>query len=179
MRKDRIVARRDAAEEPGGPAYDEAAVAAILERWSGVPGNLLPILHDVQASLGFVPPACVPQLARGLNQSRAEIHGVITFYHDFRQTPPGRQVLKVCQAEACQAMGSRQLTVALERELDCRLGETTADGEVTLDAVYCLGLCACSPAVMIEDEVMGRATAGKVCERLAARAAASTAEGDA
>lgn len=154
---------------PQAPAtYDVAAVDAVLGRWRDVPGNLLPILHDVQSALGYVPPDCVPQLARALNRSRAEIHGVITFYHDFRQAPPGRRLLKVCQAESCQAMGSRTLTGELERRLGCGLGETTVDGEVTLDPVYCLGLCACSPAVMIDGEVIGRATASGVLARLAA-----------
>jgi formate dehydrogenase subunit gamma len=159
--------RRDASEPEEPATYDAAAVQAVLTRWQGVPGNLMPILHDVQAALGYVPPDCVPQLARALNLSRAEIHGVITFYHDFRQAPVGRRIVKVCQAESCQAMGSRKLTATLERALECSLGETTADGEVTMDAVYCLGLCASSPAVMIDDEVIGRATAEDVVSRLA------------
>ncbi|MEO0424175.1 MAG: formate dehydrogenase subunit gamma [Pseudomonadota bacterium] len=146
--------------------YDYAKVAAILDSWKGVAGNLLPILHDVQDALGFVPPDSVPQLAHALNLSRAEVHGVITFYHDFRRKPGGRRTLKICQAESCQAMGSRQLTADLEAELNCKLGETTADGAVTLDAVYCLGMCACSPAVMIDEDLIGRATPGDVLARL-------------
>ncbi len=166
MKNDRS-ARRGRQEPTTPPTYDHAAVAAILERWQDVPGNLLPILHDVQEALGFVPPDSVNQLARALNRSRAEVHGVITFYHDFRQQPGGRHTLKVCQAESCQAMGSRRLTADLEGELNCKLGETTGDGAVTLDAVYCLGMCACSPAVMLDDEVIGRATPGEVLARLA------------
>ncbi|MEM9385583.1 MAG: formate dehydrogenase subunit gamma [Pseudomonadota bacterium] len=165
MKNDRAGRRqRQAASVP--TTYDYAKVAAILERWQDVPGNLLPILHDVQEALGFVPADSVAQLARGLNLSRAEVHGVITFYHDFRQQPGGGRTLKICQAESCQAMGSRRLTADLEAELDCKLGETTGDGAVTLDAVYCLGMCACSPAVMIDEELIGRATPGDVLARL-------------
>lgn len=149
--------------------YDTEAVAGILEHWHDIPGNLMPILHDIQEALGYVPPESVPQIARALNQSRAEVHGVISFYHDFRSAPAGRRILKVCQAESCQAMGSRALTADLEAELGCGLGETTGDGEVTLEPVYCLGLCACSPAVMIGDEPLGRATVAAVTARLAAK----------
>jgi len=148
--------------------YDTDAVARIIERWRAVAGNLMPILHDVQQALGFVPPESVAQIARALNLSRAEVHGVITFYHDFRQAPAGHRIVKVCQAESCQAMGSRKLTAALERALGCAIGMTTADGEVTLEPVYCLGLCACSPAVMIDHDVLGRATPEGVLARLAA-----------
>jgi formate dehydrogenase subunit gamma len=155
--------------QPSEPAtYDVDAVGAVLDRWRDVPGNLLPILHDVQSALGFIPPDCVGQLARDLNRSRAEVHGVITFYHDFRLEPAGRRVLKVCQAESCQAMGSRELTAALERELGCSLGETTADGAVTLEPVYCLGMCACSPSVMLDEQVIGRATPERVLASVAA-----------
>lgn len=147
--------------------YDTDAVAGILRRWRDVPGSLMPILHEVQAALGYVPPESVPQIARALNQSRAEVHGVISFYHDFRSAPAGRQVVKVCQAEACQSMGSRALTAGLEARLGCKIGDTTPDGEVTLEPVYCLGLCACSPAVMIGNELLGRATVDSVAARLA------------
>lgn len=150
---------------PAHPPHDAAAVATVLERWSGTPGNLLPILHDIQAALGHVPPGAVPQIARALDCSRAEVHGVISFYHDFRSAPAGRHVLKVCQAESCQAMGSRALTARLEQVLGCRLGETSADGAITLEAVYCLGNCACSPALMLDGAVHGRVTAAHA-ERL-------------
>jgi formate dehydrogenase subunit gamma len=160
--------KRQAAFSAPDPAasYDTEAVAGILAHWRDVPGSLMPILHEIQDALGYIPPESVPQIARALNQSRAEVHGVISFYHDFRTAPGGRRTLKVCQAESCQAMGSRALTAGLEDRLGCRLGETTPDGEVTLEAVYCLGLCACSPAVMIDDEPMGRATVDTVTERL-------------
>ena len=149
--------------------YDTQAVARILEHWRGIPGNLMPILHEVQAAFGYVPPESVSQIARALKQSRAEVHGVISFYHDFRTAPAGHHIVKVCQAESCQAMGSRALTTSLEGELGCALGETTQDGEVTLESVYCLGLCACSPAVMIGDEPLGRATVDAVTARLATK----------
>jgi formate dehydrogenase subunit gamma len=152
-------------ERRAGPtgSYDVAAVAEILERWRDVPGNLMPILHDVQERLGYVPPDAVDQIARALNQSRAEVHGVISFYHDFRQAPAGRHTLKICQAESCQAVGSRELTAAIEHALGCRLGETTEDGAVTLEPVYCLGLCACSPAALVDhDQLIGRATPERV-----------------
>lgn len=152
-------------EAPQYPAYDTAQVAAVLARWADTSGNLLPILHDIQRALGHVPPGAVGQIARALNRSRAEVHGVITFYHDFRQAPAGRHVLKLCQAESCQAMGSRQLTAEVEALLGCRLGETTADGAVTLEPVYCLGNCACSPAAMLDGRVLGRVTRAKL-ERL-------------
>lgn len=140
------------------PPFDSTLIRGIFERWRGIPGSLIPILHEIQGLIGYIPPESVPQIARELNQSRAEVHGVISFYHDFRTAPAGRQVLKICQAESCQAMGSRSLTTKLEAELGCSLGETTPDGGVTLQPVYCLGLCACSPAVMIDGTPVGRAT---------------------
>jgi formate dehydrogenase subunit gamma len=155
------------------PPYDVGAVADILTRWAEIPGNLLPILHDVQAALGHVPPGSVGQIARALNRSRAEVHGVISFYHDFRSAPAGRHVLKVCQAESCQAVGGRALTAFIERLLGCRLGETTADGAVTLEAVYCLGNCACSPALMLDGRLHGRVTEARA-ERLVAEARKAT-----
>ncbi len=143
--------------------YDVAAVATILERWHEVPGNLMPILRDVQDTLGYIPPDAVEQIAHALNQSRAEVHGVVSFYHDFRQTPAGKHTLKICQAESCQALGARELTAAVEQALGCRLGNTTDDGAVTLEPVYCLGLCACSPAALVDrDQLIGRATLERV-----------------
>ncbi len=123
-----------------------------------LPGALLPILHRVQERLGFIPPAVLPQIAQALNLSRAEVHGVVTFYHDFRQRPPGKCVVKVCQAEACQAMGAEQLTQHASRRVGAPLGETSLDGAYRLEAVYCLGNCALSPAVMIDNELYGRVT---------------------
>lgn len=143
------------------PAADLTRLHSILDRWQATPGALLPILHDVQAAFGYVPPGAVGPIAKALNQSRAEVHGVISFYHDFRQSPPGRSILKVCQAESCQACGSRELTAHIEARLGCKLGERSPDGAFTLEAVYCLGNCACSPAVLLDGELHGRMTPAK------------------
>jgi len=151
---------------PSLPVEQSAKLAEILARWQGVRGSLLPILHDVQAAFGYVPPDAVGPIAKALNQSRAEVHGVISFYHDFRQSPPGQHVLKVCQAESCQACGSRELTAHLEQQLGCKLGETSPDGMVTLEPVYCLGNCACSPALMLDGKLQGRVTTGKADQLL-------------
>ena len=130
------------------------------------PGGLLPILHEIQRKLGFIPDAGVPTIAEALNLSRAEINGVISFYHLFRTNPPGRRTLYLCRAEACQSMGGR----ALEKHVKSRLGvgfhETTSDGEFTLEPIYCLGNCACAPAVMIDRDVYGRLTPQRLDEVL-------------
>jgi formate dehydrogenase subunit gamma len=131
----------------------------VLERLKDEPGALLPVLHGVQAALGFVPDTAVPRIALALNLSRAEVHGVISFYHTFRTRPPGRHVVQICRAESCQAMGSRRLESHAKARLGVDYHETTPDGRVTLEAVYCLGNCACSPAVRIDDEVFGRVDA--------------------
>ncbi|MBX3702557.1 MAG: formate dehydrogenase subunit gamma [Steroidobacteraceae bacterium] len=145
------------ANAPAGPV-DESRILAIVERHRHRDGPLLEILHEVQGALGCVPAAAVPVIARALNLSRAEVHGVVTFYHHFRSAPPGRRVLRLCRAESCQAAGSRALERHLTGRLGIGLGETTADGRITLEAVYCLGLCACSPAAMLDQEVHGRLT---------------------
>jgi len=128
----------------------------ILAQHAGTEGAALPVLHEIQAALGHVPPEAVPLVAAALNRSRAEIHGVVTFYHDFRNSPPGRHVVKLCQAEACQAMGSAAVADALSHRLGTALGQTSPDGQVTLEPVYCLGLCACAPAAMVDGDVFGR-----------------------
>jgi formate dehydrogenase subunit gamma len=135
---------------------DIAAVRKAIEAHRGLEGAALPILHAVQEALGFVPEAAVPIIADALNVSRAEMHGVVTFYHDFRHEPAGRHVLKICRAEACQAMGGRKLAEHVSERLGIGFGETTADGRVTLDATYCLGLCSVAPAAMIDGRVVGR-----------------------
>jgi formate dehydrogenase subunit gamma len=123
-----------------------------------LPGALLPVLHAIQDALGFIPPDAVPRVAHGLNLSQAEVHGVITFYHDFRSSPPGRHVLKLCRAEACQAMGSDALAAHLTKRLGIALKETTPDGALTIEPVYCLGNCALSPALMLDGKLRGRIT---------------------
>lgn len=133
-------------------------VLAIVARHKDRPGPLIEILHDVQRSLGYVPAEAVPLIAGALNLSRAEVHGVVTFYHYFHSAPQGRRVLRLCRAEACQSMNGRALEQHAMKRLGVGFGETTADGGLTLEAVYCLGLCACSPAAMIDEEVHGRVT---------------------
>ena len=118
--------------------------------------QLLPILHAIQNLLGYVPPGSVPLIANALNLSRAEVHGVISFYHHFRSTAPGRHVLRLCRAEACQAMGARAIESHVRSRLGIGFNETSADGAVTLEAVYCLGNCACAPSAMLNDHVHGR-----------------------
>ncbi len=128
----------------------------IVEPLRSLPGGLLPILHNVQDQLGYVPEESVPVIARALNLSRAEVHGVISFYHFFRRTPPGKRTLYVCRAEACQAVGGVALVDHVKQRLGVDWHETTADGEVSLEPIYCLGNCACAPAVMLDEQVVGR-----------------------
>ena len=132
--------------------------AAIAKAHGNRPENLIEMLHETQERLGWVPDDAQRALAEAVNRSRAEVHGVVTFYHDFRREPAGRHVVKICGAEACQAMGCRSLVRHAERTLGVRMGETTADRSVTVEPVYCLGNCALSPAVMIDGELHGRVT---------------------
>lgn len=125
-------------------------------------GPLLPILHAVQAEWGHVPQAAVPVIAEALNLTRAEVHGVISFYHDFREAPAGRHLLKLCRAEACQAQGGAGIVELAQDRLGVGWHETTADGAVTLEPVYCLGLCACGPAALVDGEVVGRMDRAKL-----------------
>jgi NADH:ubiquinone oxidoreductase subunit E len=134
----------------------------IVAQHSARPGPLLEVLHEVQRSLGHVPQAAVARIAQGLNLSRAEVHGVVSFYHHFRSTPPGRHVLQVCRAESCQAVQGDALAAHAEHRLGIAFGETTPDGAVSLEAVYCLGNCACSPAIMLDDQPHGRVTPARL-----------------
>jgi formate dehydrogenase subunit gamma len=122
------------------------------------PGGLMPLLHAIQERLGYVPPEVLPRVAQALNISRAEVHGVITFYHDFRTSSAGRHVVKLCRAEACQSMGGEALAQHAQARLRTEFHHTSADGSVTLEPVYCLGDCACSPAMMIDGRLYGRVT---------------------
>jgi formate dehydrogenase subunit gamma len=140
------------------PAADEARILAAVERHRHRDGPLIEVLHDVQADFGCIPSGAVPVIARALNLSRAEVHGVVSFYHHFRTRAPGRHVLQICRAESCQAAGGRAIESHAQKRLGVGFGGTTADGRLTLEAVYCLGLCACSPAAMLDDEVHGRVT---------------------
>lgn len=149
------------------PDQCQAVVREVLAARRGQPGALLPILHDIQDRLGAVPPDLLPMIAEELCLSRAEVHGVVSFYHDFRASPPGRHVLKLCQAEACQSMGVKTLTAELEQRLGVSLGETLEDGSLSFEAVYCLGNCACAPSAMLNGELHGRVDAEELMALLA------------
>jgi len=135
---------------------EEAELQRLIAAHRDQPGALLPILHAVQEAFGYIDDAAVPIIAKALNLSRAEVHGVLTFYHDFRRRPAGRHVLRLCQAEACQAMGCEKLAQGLRARLGIDFGGTTPDGRLTLEAVYCLGNCALSPAGMLDGRLYGR-----------------------
>jgi len=134
-------------------------VAAALEAGVHAPGGLLPVLHALQDTLGYVPPETEPVIAKAFNISRAEIHGVVSFYHHFRTTRPGRNVVRICLAEACQSMGAEALREHAKSSLKIDMHQTTADGAISLEPVYCLGNCACSPAVMVNNDLHGRVSA--------------------
>jgi formate dehydrogenase subunit gamma len=137
---------------------EHTAVRRIVEDLKGRPGPLLEVLHAIQAEIGFVPEAAVAVVADGLNLSRAEVHGVVSFYHYFRHTRPGAHTVRICQAEACQSMGAQALTAHAKRTLGIDFNATTPNGRFTLEPIYCLGNCACSPAVMIDGRLHGRVT---------------------
>jgi formate dehydrogenase subunit gamma len=147
--------------------FDPQAVEAIATRLRTQPGALMLVLREVQDRLGWVPAASVPVIAQVLNLSRAEVHGVVTFYHDFRHEPPGYNVLRLCQAESCQAMGAVALAEHACRRLGIGFGATTPDREFTLEAVYCLGNCGCSPAMLLNGEPYGRLTPERLDDLLA------------
>lgn len=138
------------------PTPSEVAAIAVCARHGNQASELLEILHELQHQLGFVPEAAKPVIAKALNLSRAEVHGVVTFYHDYRSEPAGRHVIKICRAEACQAMGSDHLCSHAEKTLGAEIGATSKDGRYTAEAVYCLGNCALSPAVLIGDRLFGK-----------------------
>ena len=142
--------------QPPAPSLSEDEIRAIIDRHLALEGPLLPILHALQEACGHIPEAAREPICEALNITRAELHGVITFYHDFREAPAGRHVLKICRAEACQAMGG----AALAEDALARLGlgwhGTTANGSLTVEPVYCLGLCACAPAAMLDERPVAR-----------------------
>ncbi|WFU08504.1 formate dehydrogenase subunit gamma [Rhizobium sp. CB3090] len=133
-----------------------ARAGVIIDRMKSMEGPLLPILHGIQEEFGYVPQDTLPLIAKALNLSRAEVHGVMTFYHDYRDHPAGRHVLKLCRAEACQSMGGDALAARIKQLLGIDFHQTTLDGSVTLEPVYCLGLCACAPSAMLDGELHGR-----------------------
>ncbi|MEH2492972.1 formate dehydrogenase subunit gamma [Bradyrhizobium sp. AZCC 2230] len=142
--------------EPRYESWDETRGAEIIAEHAREEGATLVILHALQEAFGYVPEAAIPMVAQALNLSRAEVHGVFTFYHDFRHKPAGRHVLKLCRAEACQAAGSDALAARAEAKLGVSLGNTTADDRVTLEPIYCLGLCATAPSAMLDGRLVGR-----------------------
>lgn len=141
------------------PNAQQQVVARTIATLKNQPGALLPILHGIQDALGYIPADAVSEIANALNLSRAEVHGVISFYHYFRDTPPGKHTVHVCRAESCQAMGSTRLEAHVKSALGIDYHETTADGKFSLEPVYCLGNCACSPAIQIDKEIYGRVCA--------------------
>ncbi len=138
------------------PPWDPAHGAEIIASYSDMEGATLVILQAIQHAFGYVPEAAVPMVAEARNLSRAEVHGVLTFYHDLRLQPCGRHVLKLCRAEACQAAGGDALADHAENRLGVKLGETTPDKRVTLEPTYCLGLCATAPSAMLDGRIVGR-----------------------
>jgi formate dehydrogenase subunit gamma len=151
-------------------AEQRAAVDRAMAAHGTRPGALLPILHAIQEELGFIPPGATGLVAEGLNISRADVHGVISFYHDFRSTPPGRTVIKLCRAEACQAVGAARLAQDFTARHRVAFGETSPDGAITLEAIYCLGNCALGPSAMVDGELVGRVTIDALDAYLARRA---------
>ena len=143
-----------------------ALVAEAIQKYVNIPGGLLPLLHEIQANVGFIPKETVRDIASGMGLSRAEVHGVISFYHDFHDQPRGDKTIHLCRAEACQAMGSRELEAHVKDRLGINYGETTPDGRFSLEPVYCLGNCACSPSIRIGNETYARVDAGRFDELL-------------
>lgn len=150
---------------PATPSSDD--ITAIIDAHSTLEGPLLPLLHALQDAFGHVPAAAHSPICEALNISKAELHGVISFYHDFRDAPAGRHVVKICRAEACQAMGGAALAESVLAKLGLEWHGTTRNGAVTIEPVYCLGLCACAPAAMVDDKVVGRVDAAKLDKFLA------------
>ena len=153
----------------------ESETATLIDDWVGVhgsaPDQLLPLLHRLLEEIGFVDDAAVPLIARALNLSRADVHGVVTFYHDFRRVAPGRHVVKLCRAESCQARGGAAVEAAAVERLGVPMGETRRDGQVTLEPVYCLGLCAVGPNALVDGRPVARIDAARL-ERIAQEIAA-------
>jgi formate dehydrogenase subunit gamma len=142
--------------------YDPSIATQIINGYEARPEMLVQILHEFVTRFAYICDQAIVQIADELNLSRADVHGVVSFYHDFRTRPPGKRVLKICQAESCQAMGSRSLTAHAQEILGIAMNETSGDGETTLEPVYCLGNCACSPAVMLDGKVYGRVDGDKL-----------------
>lgn len=158
-------------QDGGAAGADTAGLEAIIAPFLGTAGALLPVLHAVQAAFGHIDDAAVVVIADRLNLSRADVHGVLTFYHDFRRQPAGRTILKICRAEACQAMGADALIAHAERRLATPMPSTRADGAVSLEPVYCLGLCSAAPSAMLDGRVLARLSPQRLDALLAGVAA--------
>lgn len=143
---------------PVADAWTPAQLQAVIDAHRLMPGAMLPTLHAIQNRFGYIPDAAVPMIAEALRHTRAEVHGIISFYHHFRTHPPGRNVIQICRAEACQSVGSRRLEAHARKRLGIDYHQTTPDHEFTLEPVYCLGNCACGPSVRVNDDVHGRMT---------------------
>ncbi|MDQ2095948.1 formate dehydrogenase subunit gamma [Rhodalgimonas zhirmunskyi] len=152
---------------PALPPTEE--IAALVAAKLNLEGPLLPILHELQETYGYIPENALGIMAEALNITRAEVHGVVSFYHDFRSRPAGRHVIKICRAEACQAMGGAALGAAVLERLGVEWHGTTPDGAITIEPIYCLGLCACGPAAMVDGRLIGRATFETVIEPIGER----------
>lgn len=157
---------------PEASTWSAERAGEIIAELDGVEGAILPIFHALQEEFGYVPDEAVPLIANALNQTRAEIHGVLTFYHDFRRKPCGRHLLQLCRGEACQSLGSEDLAGSVLADLGIGWHGTTADGDVTVEPVYCLGLCALSPSALIDGEPLGRLDRDKINALLEERRAA-------
>ncbi|MFJ2989672.1 formate dehydrogenase subunit gamma [Collimonas sp. NPDC087041] len=142
-------------------AVDLDLLRSIIQQYKALPGAMLPVLHAIQDAIGYVPSSAVPLIADELNLSRAEVHGVISFYHHFRQQPAGRHIVQICRAEACQAVGSEALAAHAKAALGCDFHCTSSDGQFTLEPVYCLGQCACGPNMQIDDDLHARVSSEK------------------
>ena len=145
----------------------EIKALAVCAAHGNKPDELLEIFHSLQHELGYVPESTLPVIANALNLSRADVHGVVTFYHDFKREPVGRHTIKICRAEACQSMGTDHLCSHAEKSLKTEMGGTTADGNVTIEQVFCLGNCALSPAILIGDKLYGKVDAKRFDEIVA------------
>ena len=141
-----------------------AKIQGLIAQHKGLPGALLPLLHAIQDEIGYVPEESYLSISKALALSVAEVHGVVTFYHHFRSHPVGKHILQICRAESCQAMGSEKLEASIKVKLGIDYHQTTLDGAITLEPIYCLGNCACSPSVMMDDEVYGRMDNQKMAE---------------
>jgi formate dehydrogenase subunit gamma len=145
----------------------EQTLSECIQQHVSTPGGLLPLLHAVQEAAGYIPDDAVPVIARAFNQSQAEIRGVISFYHDFHSTPPAAHTLRLCMAEACVSMGASQLADELNRQLGVKDGESTPDKQLQLRSVYCLGACACAPALELDGKLYARIDTQKLVGLLA------------